>query len=60
MTALINWVENGTAPASLAARREENGKIARTRPLCPYPQAARYSGSGSVDEAENFTCKAPE
>jgi feruloyl esterase len=60
MTALINWVENGTAPASLTARREDNGKTVRTRPLCPYPQVARYSGTGSVDEAANFACKAPE
>jgi feruloyl esterase len=41
--------------ASLA----RNGKVVRTRPLCPYPQQAIYKGSGSTDEAENFACKAP-
>jgi feruloyl esterase len=28
-----------------------------TRPLCPYPQIARYNGSGSTDDAQNFTCR---
>jgi hypothetical protein len=39
-------------------RRIEDG-VVRTRPLCPYPQVARYRGTGSTDEAANFTCKAP-
>lgn len=29
----------------------------RTRPLCPYPKAARYSGSGSIKDAANFRCE---
>jgi hypothetical protein len=29
---------------------------ARTRPLCPYPEVARYLGAGSIDEAANFAC----
>ena len=29
----------------------------RTRPLCPYPQVARYSGSGSLELAASFTCQ---
>jgi hypothetical protein len=57
MTALINWVETNTPPASLLAARVEAGKIVRARPLCPYPQVARYSGSGSIDEAANFACQ---
>ena len=60
MTALINWVENGIAPATITASQVDNGKVVRTRPLCPYPQVARYSGSGSPDDAANFACKAPE
>jgi len=31
----------------------------RTRPLCPFPQQARYSGAGSLDDAANFTCASP-
>ena len=60
MTALINWVENGTAPATIVASRVDQGKVVRTRPLCPYPFVARYSGAGSPDEAKNFACTAPE
>jgi feruloyl esterase len=33
--------------------------VARTRPLCPYPQIAKYNGSGSTDEAANFSCVTP-
>ena len=57
MTALINWVENGAAPQSIPAARVEQGQVKRTRPLGPYPQVARYNGSGSIDDAANFTCK---
>ncbi len=56
MTALINWVEKGKAPASIQAARVVDSKVVRTRPLCPWPQRARYSGSGSIDEAANFSC----
>jgi Tannase and feruloyl esterase len=33
--------------------------VGRTRPLCPYPQVARYVGTGSIDQAENFKCTQP-
>jgi hypothetical protein len=59
MTVLINWVEAGSAPDVIEAARVEGGNIVRTRPLCPYPQVARYTGSGSLDEAKNFACRAP-
>jgi Tannase and feruloyl esterase len=36
----------------------KDGKVDRTRPLCPYPQVAQYKGAGSTDEAANFVCKA--
>ena len=60
MTALINWVENGVAPASIDASQVDKGKVVRTRPLCPYPLVARYSGTGSPDDSANFACKAPD
>jgi feruloyl esterase len=59
MTAIINWVEKDQAPASIAASRVVNNQVVRTRPLCPYPQVARYKGQGSIDEAANFQCVAP-
>jgi hypothetical protein len=40
------------------ASRFRDGKIDRTRPLCPYPQGAVYGGTGSTDDAANFICKA--
>jgi feruloyl esterase len=59
MAAIEPWVEQGKAPERIVASHSTAGKVDRTRPLCPYPQVARYSGSGSVDDAANFTCKAP-
>ena len=57
--ALERWVEQGQAPDQLAASHSSEGKVDRTRPLCAYPQVARYKGTGSVDDAANFACKAP-
>jgi feruloyl esterase len=59
--ALARWVEEGVAPAQIVAAKfktsaEPGSGVARTRPLCPYPQVARYKGKGSTDEAENFRC----
>ncbi len=51
------WVERGQAPKDVRASRVERGTVVRTRPLCPYPQVATYTGSGSTDEAGNFVCK---
>lgn len=56
---VVDWVERGLVPDRITASQTSNGTITRTRPLCPYPQVARYSGSGSVDEAVNFRCVAP-
>ncbi len=58
-TPLMQWVEQGTAPDSVLASRRIDGKVVRTRPLCPYPQVARYRGNGSIDDAANFACVAP-
>jgi Tannase and feruloyl esterase len=57
--ALERWVENGIAPEQLIASHSTEGKVDRTRPLCPYPQVARYKGAGSIDEAANFVCQTP-
>lgn len=59
MTAMVDWVEKGKAPDSMVASRVVNSQVVRTRPLCPYPQVARYSGQGSIDDAANFRCVAP-
>jgi feruloyl esterase len=59
LTPLVQWVEKGTAPATILGSRLVDGKVARTRPLCPYPEVAKYKGTGSIDEAANFTCAKP-
>ena len=59
LAALEQWVEKGVAPDRVIASHLTNGKVDRTRPLCLYPQVARYKGTGSTDEATNFACVAP-
>jgi hypothetical protein len=56
VTAVIDWVETGMAPDVMIASQVTGGTVTRTRPLCPYPQVARYRGNGSTDEAGNFGC----
>ena len=56
---LAGWVERGTAPDAIPASRVIGGKVVRTRPLCAYPEVARYQGSGSTDDASNFACVKP-
>jgi feruloyl esterase len=56
LMALDRWVEQGTAPDQIVASRVVSGATVRTRPLCPYPKKAVYKGSGSTDDAANFTC----
>jgi len=56
--AIEQWVEKGEAPKQMIASHMTDGKPDRTRPLCPYPQFAKYKGSGSIDDAANFSCVA--
>lgn len=56
---LVRWVEQGQAPDRIVAGQTLPGGAVRTRPLCPYPQQARWTGSGSTEEASNFVCAAP-
>jgi len=74
LTALENWVERGEAPEQIAAYKVEDSdgygalwgnqvkpgaSVSRSRPLCAYPNVARYRGRGSIDEADNFMCVEP-
>ena len=58
LTALETWVEQDHAPQSIVAKG--TAFPGRTRPLCPYPQYAAYSGSGDSQVAGNFTCKSTQ
>lgn len=67
LSALENWEEHGktpgaipaTHPASTTGTRGQLTGRAFTRPVCPYPQVARYKGSGDTDDARNFSCVTP-
>jgi Tannase and feruloyl esterase len=55
LSALVNWVEKGTAPMSVIATG--NAFPGRSRPLCPYPKHAHYKGQGDTQDAKNFECR---
>lgn len=55
LTAIQAWVEKGRAPARIIARGD--AFPGRSRPLCPYPSAAHYKGSGNIDSAASFECR---
>ena len=52
---IVNWVENGVAPASVVATG--NSMPGVSRPLCPYPQHPHYNGNGDINDAANFSCR---
>ncbi len=61
--ALQDWVEKGVAPQALIATKFEGAAgpgepIAFQRPLCVYPNVARYR-SGATTSASSFVCAAP-
>lgn len=60
LSAMEGWREKGEAPARIVAARTANqqGRTAMTRPLCPWPQVAKYTGTGSTDDEKNFVCAA--
>jgi pimeloyl-ACP methyl ester carboxylesterase len=70
LQSLVTWVETGVAPEAVTASSRGVGNagganadvpvawsVNRTRPLCPYPKVARYSGTGSLEDAASFSCK---
>lgn len=54
--AVMAWVEQGKAPERIPA---ENPQTGLKRPLCPYPEIARYAGSGDTNDPANFSCSEP-
>jgi len=70
LSPLVDWVEKGQAPDSVTASARGAGNAGgsnadlpsgwsatRTRPLCPYPEVAVYTGSGSLENASSFACR---
>ena len=60
LTALEQWVEHGVAPEKIIATKYVNDNptlgIQMQRPLCPYPQSARWNGNGSASDPSSFSC----
>jgi feruloyl esterase len=59
--AVEQWVEKGKAPEKIIAAKSADGpnasgQVQMTRPLCPYPQIAKYKGTGDTNDAASFTC----
>jgi Tannase and feruloyl esterase len=57
--ALTAWVEKGAVPATIVATKYADDKAdhpVMTRPLCTYPQSAKYKGRGDTNDAANFVC----
>jgi Tannase and feruloyl esterase len=63
-TSLVQWVEDGRAPTTIIATKyketdsakDAHPQVEMTRPLCPYPQAAKYNGTGDKNLAASFSC----
>ena len=58
MAPLERWREIRQGPRAHRGRARGRNRIEMTRPLCPYPQIAQYTGIGSTNDAGNFVCKA--
>jgi pimeloyl-ACP methyl ester carboxylesterase len=56
LDAVVDWVEKGLAPKTIQASRRRPDGTVLTRPLCPYPATAKWTGNGSTDDAANFVC----
>lgn len=52
---MVEWVEQGKAPASISATGR--AFAGQSRPLCPYPQHAHYKGNGNPNDAASFECR---
>ena len=64
LKALEIWVEHGVAPYKIIATKYLNDNpakgVAFQRPLCPYPQIARYNGYGQIADPSSFSCRATD
>ena len=56
LAAMVEWVEQGREPGSFTASKLVGGKVAMSRPVCPWPQVVRYRGRGDTDDAGSFVC----
>jgi len=55
-----DWVERHVPPSRILASHLTNGVVDKTRPLCPWPERAVYTGTGSTNDAASFVCRVVE
>jgi hypothetical protein len=55
LTAVVDWVESSRAPDRVIATG--SSVPGESRPLCPFPKHAHFSGSGETRDAANYTCQ---
>ena len=53
---LEEWVEQGETPTRIVASHLTDGRVDKTRPLCPFGQVAKFKGTGDPNDAANFSC----
>jgi Tannase and feruloyl esterase len=58
LSALEAWVEHGKAPEAIQASTRPESPVQHRLPLCPYPQQARYRGTGEITDPSNWSCGA--
>jgi feruloyl esterase len=58
LAVIDQWVDRGKTPERIVAAKFADEKLVRTRPLCAYPNVARYKGAGDANDAANFVCAA--
>jgi feruloyl esterase len=58
LSALERWVEANEPPDAIpASHLNADGSVGFTRPLCPYPQKATWTGSAPTTDARNYRCE---
>jgi Tannase and feruloyl esterase len=59
---MVSWVETGVPPHSagdstnMGILATSSSSAIGTRPICPWPTTAIYSGTGATNVASNYTC----
>ena len=53
-TALVDWVEKGTAPGEIMLTSRDNSV---SYPVCVYPLRTTWNGNGDAKQASNYSCR---
>lgn len=56
LTALEQWVEDDVRPNNILGSRVEGRNITRTRPICAYPEIAKWNRTDDPNVASSFSC----